>query len=266
MRAYLVCVDYWDLLAVTLPYNRRLFTEVVIVTTRQDMDRTLAQDAVYRNGAEVVLTDLFYAGGANFNKWAALEHALDVKGRGGWLCLMDADILWPAKVEVTEETEESVTLGYPELPTKVNKGSLCTPLRRMFDTLEHPIPAERSWFRLPLHRNVNEWAGYSQVFHGADPSLGTPPWHATDWRHAGGADSYFQAKWPRPLKIRPKFEVLHLGAAGVNWCGRVTKYLDGTSQWLELTDRRLSELTYYWRERKKTGSHTHERLPRPSGS
>ena len=91
-----------------------------------------------------------------------------------------------------------------------------------------PLPDESDWNQYEIHRNVNEFAGYSQIFHASDPVLGNAPWHETNWKHAGGADSFFQRKWKKENKIRPDFEVLHLGHAGRNWCGRTTDYLDGS--------------------------------------
>jgi hypothetical protein len=157
---------------------------------------------------------------------------------------MDADVLWP-KV----------------LPKdfKLEFGKLYTPLRRMhtdltktfihreeetYNTLSkngdvqshtqiksqstHIYPPENKWMEYPIHPNVGEWAGYTQIFHAEDPVLGPAPWHEIDWKHAGGADSFFQLKWPSSRKVRPGWEVLHLGEAGRNWCGRATPYIDGT--------------------------------------
>ena len=38
MNAILVCVDYSDLLAITLPHNRHHFNKVMVVTTPEDKD------------------------------------------------------------------------------------------------------------------------------------------------------------------------------------------------------------------------------------
>lgn len=209
LRAILISVNYHDLLALTLPYNRHHFSSVFVVTTPTD-EHTKAVAAA--NGCHVVETDLFYEGGATFNKWAALEYGLDLMGRDGWICVMDADICWPKQVPKWE--------GY------LQAGCLYTPLRRM-GPLTTQIPPESKWKDFRLHRNTGEWAGYSQIFHAGDPHLGEPPWYE-NWKHAGGADSFFQKKWPRSHKVRPSFEVLHLGPAGVNWCGRTSDYVDGS--------------------------------------
>lgn len=209
MRAILISVDYADLLEVTLPYNCHHFEEVMVVTSSQDQD---TQVTAHRYGAEVFVTDSFYEPPAVFNKWKALEEGLDAFGRHGLLCLMDADVLWPKEL--------------PEMEYAWNY--LYTPLRRMWRDPKLPILPEHQWSRLPIHRNLAEWAGYTQIFHGTDLHLPNPPWHQINWRHAGGADSFFQQLWRPENKLRPPWEVLHLGDAGRNWCGRATPLLNGS--------------------------------------
>lgn len=215
MRAIMTCVDYSDLLSVTLPYNRHHFKEVWVVTCTRD---TATQDIALQHCAKLHITDAFYDDGASFNKWKALEQGLDAMGRRGWLCIMDADVLWPTRVQANAQYE-TVKWWIPNRPTmQQDCGQLCTPLRRMCPD-EMFVP-EADWSKFPLHRNMNEHAGYSQVFHADDPALsGCTTWHELNWRHAGGADSFFQARWPKELKLRPPFECLHLGPAGTNWCG-----------------------------------------------
>jgi hypothetical protein len=225
LRAIVVAVDY-DELALTLPYNRHHFLEVMVVTAPGDKAIQVA-DA---NRARVFVTDLFYANGAKFNKWRALEAGWDVFGRHGWCCHLDADVFWPKEAQL------------PQLEV----GTLYGPLRRMMPLMAKPtepfrLPPEDEWHNFPIHNNVHEWAGYSQIFHADDPHLGKPPWHEVDYTHAGAADSWFQARWgpadgnwqpgqrqPGACKMRLPFEVLHVGEAGANWFGRSTARLDGT--------------------------------------
>jgi hypothetical protein len=242
MNAILVSVDFSDLLAVTLSYNRHHFDRVMVVTDKSDRATVEVAKA---NHAEFLCTDAFYENGADFNKWAALEEGLDNLGRKGWLCLMDADVLWPESLDTKETKEGNLWAWVDEgseskVGTFLYEGTLYTPRRRMLEDVttlldktdrensQYQLPDEQDWGRYPLHPQDREFAGYSQIFHADDPHLGKTPWHETDWAHAGGADSFFQAKWPEANKVRPPFEVLHLGPAGVNWCGRATPYLDGT--------------------------------------
>jgi len=239
MRAIIVAVDYADFLAVTLPYNRHHFADVMIVTTSTD---TAVHEVAKRNNANVFATDAFYTGGAAFNKWIALEQGLDAFGREGWLCLLDADILWPKRLPRFE----------------IMAGNLYTPHRRMFTDLTRPIPSESEWSTYPRHHVQHEFSGYCQIFHGSDPCLGAPPWYQVNWRHAGGADTFFQEKWLPTNKIRPPFDVLHIGADGINWCGRATPYLDGSIH--PAAERRLQQLRRFQRGRQRTGRFDGEKM------
>lgn len=215
MRALTVCVDYHDYLALSLPYNIRHFTEYWVVTSLIDhktteLCRRLRNDN--RWPIHLIRTDKFYEDGAAFNKYRAIEAALNIMERRGVLALLDADILWP----------KVIPPWTPEI------GRLYTPKRRMFTRVPLPLPSENNWSAYPLHPQQTEWAGYTQIFHANDPVLNQPPWHDINWIHAGGGDSEFQAKWPREKKLRPPFEVLHLGEGFNNWMGRATPFIDGT--------------------------------------
>ncbi len=245
MRAVIVCVDFADILALTLPWNRHHFDNVLVITSPED---TSTQQVAEFNQATTFLTDSFFQDGADFAKWKALEEGLDFFGRHGWLCLMDADIAWPKQIDWSLlHFDDCSALGY-----------LFTPLRRMMTETQGltTIPPESEWSKLPLHPQQQEWAGYTQIFHASDPVLGPPPWHQVDWKHAGGADSFFQAKWPTERKVRPPFEVLHIGQSGVNWCGRTTQRLDGTTP-PEARQRRDTLQRYI---RGRMGKHGDERF------
>lgn len=247
LRAVIISVDYSDLLAVTLPWNRHHFEQILVVTSNRDVDTINLVYGWHRedpNRVNWFSTDAFYERGAIFNKWAALEKALDLFGRRGWLCLKDADVLWPKEISLD-----------------LVPGKLYSPLRRMLP-LTNPhlrfahaagpelycFPPENQWGAYAIHRNVNEWAGYTQLFHANDPVLGAPPWHEVNWKHAGGADSFFQQKWSPANKVRPSWELLHLGEAGQNWMGRSTPLLDGGR--LAQADQRRAQMNQLWIDRR----------------
>lgn len=198
MRTIIVCVDYWDYLSMCLPYNRHHFEEVLVVTSPQDIG---TQTLCHNLKVPYFVTDAFYRNGARFNKWLALEEGFDHFGRHGWLAILDADILMPKSVE------------WP----KLNQENLYGPERHMSISF---LP-ENMWTSTPLWTN-KEFSGYFQMFHATSPFLPSPPWHQTNWVHAGGADTFFQRLWPEEKKIRLPFKVLHIGPNGKNWCGRCT--------------------------------------------
>lgn len=232
LNAILVCVDYADYLSICLPVNRHHFDRMLVVTTPTD---AATQAVAARHGCELFQTTSFYDDGADFNKWKALEQGLDQLGREGWLCVMDADVLWP----------HDLGNWAPQ------QGYLYTPYRRMMTDMTRPIPPEHSWASFPRHHVLSDFSGYTQIFHAADPCLGAAPWHQTHWKHAGGADTFFQMQWPAARKQRPPWECLHLGEAGQNWCGRATEYLGGALP--EGAAARQAQLRSYMQQRRGPG-------------
>lgn len=209
VRAICVSVDYGDILEMTLPTHKFFCEETMVVTAPMDT-KTIA--VAEENGARIHVTDTFYRRNAKFNKFAALEEALDVFGRDGWLLIIDADIVIPKE-------------RHPFIPVQ---GYMYTPHRRIKHNISDGIPEQRKWRQYKRPMANEEFAGYFQLFHGSDPVLGSPPWHSVDFTWAGSADSFFHSKWQPKKKVRPPFEVLHLGHPFRNWAGRVTPYVDGT--------------------------------------
>lgn len=208
-NAITVCVEYDDILSFCLLQNAPQFNKWLIVTSPHD--KHTPQLAKAAPNVEVFATDAFYRDGAAFNKGLAMEEGLDRLGREGWLLILDADIVLPRAV--------------PWSMARI--GNLYSPPRRI---LADPRAwrADLDWYKLPRHHYMKEFAGYFQLFHANDPVLKDKrPWYGTSWKHAGGCDAVFQSLWSTDRKIRPDFEVLHLGEADQNWCGRITNRLDG---------------------------------------
>lgn len=202
MKAILVCVDYGDILALTLPYNRHHFHKMVVVTTPQDAEtRKVATD----NYCMVHETESFYKDGAAFNKWLALEEGLDILGRSGWITIMDADILWPKVAPLNDLKEDTIY----------------SPRRYM--NPEYTVPPENIWHTFPMHPVGHIWAGYTQIFHAS--AAGPVPWHMSH-HTCGGPDTVFQNRWKN--KVRTSWNCLHLGPTETNWCGRIVPKIDGT--------------------------------------
>lgn len=198
MRAITICVDYWDYLSICFPYNKHHFDDVLVVTSPQDIG---TQNLCHNLKIPYFVTDAFYRNGAIFNKWLALEEGLDYFGRHGWITILDADIIMPKTIHLDPRPTDCLFAPRRYIGTKL-------------------LP-ENEWGALPLWKN-EEFSGYFQMFNAACPFLPKPPWHQTNWVHAGGADTFFQALWPDEKKIRLPFNVLHIGPTGKNWCGRVT--------------------------------------------
>jgi hypothetical protein len=204
-RALTVCVDYHRLLAVTLPYTLRHVDELLVITSHRD-ERTQHLVRSYPDDrVRCYTTDVFYEGGAAFNKGAAIERGFDVLGRRGPMAVLDADVVLPAEL--------------PPWPEPMI-GCLWSPYRCILAEAS-AFRDDLDWSKLPLGLEVGngEHSGYCQLFHASDPHLAGKPWYPSTWSTAGGCDSQFSWHWPRAKRRRPAFEVLHLGPPFANWEG-----------------------------------------------
>lgn len=211
-RAILVCVNYADTLRVTLPINRPMFQSIRVVTHPDDA-ATIAVAEEF--GADILLTEIFYARGALFNKFAALELGLESMSRHGWMAVIDADIVFPNTMK----------------PWTKKIGELYTPRRRMLPRIPmspEQVPPVRRWRQFRYRLPNEPFDGYCQIFHASDRVLAQKPWYQTHWKWCAGPDTFFHQRWPEHQKIRPPFEVLHLGEPVINWAGRASDYADGT--------------------------------------
>lgn len=237
LKGLTVCVEFDDLLRLTLARNARHFEQLVVVTSPHDRRTMEAVEEVAREhgleNVDVYLTNAFYKRGAAFNKGMSIEHGLDVLGRSGWLLVWDIDVVMPDVMDLSA----------------VEPGRLYCPHRRMCRDIKD-YTGQTDWSRWPVEKET-ELAGYFQLFHAEDPVLTVRPWYAIDWRHAGGYDSVFQARWPNRRKVRLPFEVLHLGESYLNWHGRVQPRADGTLP-READKRRRAQKEMY-AQRKKRG-------------
>lgn len=234
------CVGFDDLLAVTLPLNCQWPAKTVVITSCEDAG-TIAVVAKCDHQSDVQLhvTGAFRQGGAEFNKGAALSEVLD--RLSGWVLLVDADIVLPTRTNLDDLDPECVYNAFR---------------RMLLDPLEYR--PDLDWITLPEgpERTNNEYPGYAQAFHLDCSRLRDRPVYPTDWKHAGGSDSFFVKKYPPEHRRRLPFEVLHLGTAGVNWCGRVTPRLDGTEPPNAMNHS--SRMTEYRVIRTLTGSYENE--------
>lgn len=253
MNAILVSVDMADLASITIPWNRHHFKDMTVVTSTKDA----ATEAVAKaNNCQVFKTDLFWYKGSEFAKWRSLEEALRETGlqdSHDWLAILDVDILWPKVIPA------SGINGPLEYTCRV--GNLYGPYRRMWrEWPNYPpclagqgsaesvswqrrwqgpeqgkttaekvgVPDEQYWCRFSLSPQQTEWAGFSLILHPDDPVLQQRPWFDVSWRSCSGADSFLQMRWEGKNKVRPPWEVLHLGEDHINWLGRTSPYADGT--------------------------------------
>lgn len=207
IRGIVCCVNYDDLLAITLHQNARHLTDILVVTHPDDHRTKNVVAAV--PSARVFQTDAFYRYGARFNKGLAMEEAFEAFGRKGWILIFDADTLFPSVLELPK-LDRNCLYGAPRLILNdPRQWSPSFDWRHARPTLDRAFP------------------GYFQLFHASCPIIESLPWYDTTFAHAGGCDGYFESRWPEAQKIRLSTPVLHLGPRDTNWMGRASPRVDG---------------------------------------
>ena len=226
MKGIVVCVEYDDYLAITLPKNARHMTQVIVVTTADDQQT----QAVVRQvpNATCYRTNAFHRNEKLFNKGAAIEEAFDALGRDGWILIWDADIILPSSF-TRLDCDPSMLYGAK---------------RRLCPGAVQPVN-ESAWSDYPISREAG-WPGYFQLFHGA-ALHDIRPWYGIDSPHAGIGDAYFQNHWTTDRKSWLPLEVLHLGPRDVNWFGRASQRLDGQSTRLSTAEADELFRSHGWR-------------------
>lgn len=230
VTAVTVCVEFGDILGMTIPLNRHHFERVLVVTHPED-EETIETAKLHQ--CQVLLTEIFYARGAKFNKWAALQQGIDFLNHDGWMLIMDSDIVIPRQ---------------PERQLTPEKDCLYTPRRKDCQILRNGVPKEQHWKRYKYVRHNEEFAGYFQLFHTGAPQLIQKPWFERHWSWAGTGDTIFQQRFHHTKQIRPAFDVLHLGLPHQNWAGRVQPYADGRTP--ENAAQRWQDFGVFQRQRR----------------
>lgn len=92
IEAVIVCVDYADFLAETLPHNIPHFDRIVVITTPKDV---ATQELCRKLSVPYYATDIFYKGGASFNKARGIDYGLAYLRENEWIVQLDADTYLP---------------------------------------------------------------------------------------------------------------------------------------------------------------------------
>lgn len=207
--SFTVCVNYDDLLAITLPRICGAVDKAVVVTSERDWATV---EVAKGHGATVYQTDRFYSGGAAFNKAAALEEATAAEEHGPWMLLIDADTVLPPSFQV----EALLNAGALRRDTLYGaRRRIAKDIRALQQVLQGP----GGWAQklCPPTRDKDEIPGYFQLFW--SPGV-ERPWFQLSWEHAGGYDTCFQERFAR-REVLP-YSIIHLGEPGRNWQGRRT--------------------------------------------
>ena len=224
-----VCVDFADMLEKSIARWLTGLHTLTVVTSPADT-ATKALCAKFPS-VQVVETNIYYQGGASFNKGAAISQAAARLPWEDWILLFDADILpaldWHAALE-------NLKLAPGQLygAQRVQ----CLDMDKMDDGPTEPIADPRP-------------AGYFFLFHASDPEVQQRSLVDLDWMHAGNYDSMFYERWfPGRVNMLETPRLIHLGKRWAHWWGH----------------GRTGMMQAMMEERSRREDWLHERIPMPA--
>ncbi len=229
------CIGYGDFLAQTLPENKPLLDNIIVITSPQD-EETRAVCRKYN--VHHILTDDHKRGGP-FNKARLINRAFDQIGGKEWILHLDADMVLPSTFrELVEWAHPHPDCIYGADRQRVVGWDAWNSFRQHVGRWGNHVHENQHWFhpKFPLmSRWVSAIHGYTpigafQFFHGS--ALVEGGYHKRRYPIAHGdaarSDVQFALQWDRQDRVLlPEIVCLHLesepGQVGVNWAGRKTK-------------------------------------------
>jgi hypothetical protein len=233
IECVIVCLNYSDFLAETLPFNLPHIDRMVVVTSHGDRE---TRDICAKWSVECVPTDVFSEGGGVFNKGAAINIGMGACRQTGWMMTLDADIALPAtfrnmlfKAGLQEDCIYGATrhcVHSAEDWARVRHKIRDEPQfgwRYLVDT-----PAEAPIGATLVHKERGFCPiGYFALWHSRymhENEIRYPEVQGT----AENMDVQWALRWPRAKRILlPTVRVFHIDSEqapmGANWDGRTTK-------------------------------------------
>jgi hypothetical protein len=92
IEAVIVCVDYADFLAETLPRNMAHFDRVLVITAPRDQE---TQELCRKLSVPYYATNIFFKNGDRFNKARGIDFGLGFLRYNDWIVHLDADTYLP---------------------------------------------------------------------------------------------------------------------------------------------------------------------------
>lgn len=230
IEAVIICVNYSDFLAHTLPHNKQYFNRLVVVTDKNDLDTKNLCDFY---NVECVQTNVFYENGDKFNKAKGINEGLKRLDKDAWICHLDADIFLPALTRIILENarlREDHIYGIDRM--------MCPSYKDWIHFIENPRLMHTAWVyvytnifplgvRVALYKNEGYIPiGFFQMWNPKGSGIYKyPDIHDT----AARTDMLMAKQFSRECRsLIPELVAIHLDSEqlpemGKNWNGRSTK-------------------------------------------
>ena len=262
LEGIIICVNYSDFLAHTLPHNRNHFDNLIVVTDTKDK-KTKELCEFYH--VKCIQTDIFYENGDSFNKGAAINYGLSHLENKEWVIHLDADIYLPP---LTRNILENLPLESHKIYGADRL--MCPSYEKWMEFLNNPQKIQEGWVyihldsfpigvRLAEYNNKNggyEPIGYFQLWNPKDSGVFNYP---TQHDYCDRTDVLQCKKFARQNReLLPEIVVIHLESEGLsvdsmgkNWKGRKTKLFQSSVNDIGYKDQMNMEMAELRRQAKE---------------
>lgn len=228
IEAVIVCVNYSDILAHTLPNNKHLFNRIVVVTDTKDND-TKRICNIYN--VKCVMTDVFYDNGNKIDKGAGISEGLKYLDLDGYIVQLDADIwVHPYSMKLLRDLNLNPQCLYGCDRIMIES------FKSWSDFIQLPDIFRDNWLinlskyklgaRISFNHTGDNWhcLGFFQMWNPNGSGITVYP--SSD--NVAQSDIIFSSLWHRSRRIlMPEVIVVHLeegvSMTGKNWNGRKEK-------------------------------------------
>jgi glycosyltransferase involved in cell wall biosynthesis len=229
IQTIITCVNYSDYLSETLPFNKRHFDELIIVTTPEDVE---TQKVCANLKVPFVTTNSFYDNGASFNKGRGINFGIQWLQNPDWILHMDADIVLPpmtrAVLDKAQLNEQHIYgIDRMNCPTFAEWRKY---LQETYAQHENSIYIHPGPWGIGTRMMYLEYGGYVplgffQLFNANSHVVATTGYYPEEYHAADYSDIKFSLKWARTHRhLLPEIVGIHLmtedSYCGVNWRGR----------------------------------------------
>jgi GR25 family glycosyltransferase involved in LPS biosynthesis len=199
----IISVNYNDYLVVSLSNNVKIFENITVVTSPDDL---MCQKICEKFGVNCLVTDVMYENGANFNKGKAINKGIESIVDPNFILLLDADIVITDKIDIDELIDDNLY---------ISDRWIC----RDYNFYKRFIDGEIEISDIGKCEN-NKGLGFFQLFNINNNSIDKSKVFPEISDDAAWSDLMFRDKFTKRQTI--KNDIIHLGDPYMNWNGRRT--------------------------------------------
>ena len=219
----IISVNYNDYLLTSLSYNTKLFENITVVTSEEDI---ICQKICESFGVNCVITDIMFENGSSFNKGKAINFGLNSIDNPDMILLLDADIIVNQKIDINNLSEHG----------------LYTSSRIMINDYQSLLDFDKG--KRDFDYENDKGLGFFQLFCYNNPVIDKEEVYPEFSNDASWSDLTFRDRFTFRECIN--LEVIHLGEAYQNWEGRITQRFLTNKEFGEILKRNTFDINEYF--------------------